>query len=103
MAADVEHGCWVKGVTYSHFFLCCAQQEHWRSSEVTLPDCWVNGWAHGSREPCCQPERMAKLDAKVSQLAYGIANVPSPCERAGPLITNYIADAADRSLVKISG
>ena len=96
---EVSNGCWVKGVAYSHYFICCAKQEHWRNA-LQLPDCWEHGWAHGSRETCCSADRAAKLDNKTAQLAYGISSAASPCSAASPAISSYLADAADRLLYR---
>ncbi|CAE7378203.1 unnamed protein product [Symbiodinium microadriaticum] len=92
-----RHGCWLAGFPYSHYFLCCAKPEHWRTS-LKSPDCWENGWARGSREACCPEDPSARLDAKAAQLAYGIASASAPCASADATIKAYLAEAVDRLL-----
>ena len=92
-----RHGCWLPGFPYLHYFLCCAKPQHWRTF-LKSPDCWESGWAHGSREACCPEDPSARLDAKVAQLAYGIASAPAPCAAADATIKAYLAEAADRLL-----
>lgn len=85
--------CWIQGLLYSQYFLCCVPSRYLAADGLRLPDCWHHGWARRSRELCCSQDRFQRMEDKAAALAEN--DTPS-CAKAEEQIVNYVQHSAER-------
>lgn len=85
--------CWIQGLLYSQYFLCCVPSRYLTADGLRLPDCWHHGWARHSRGLCCSHDRFQKMEEKATALTEN--DTPS-CANAEEQIVNYVQDSAER-------
>ncbi|CAK9054730.1 PPIase cyclophilin-type domain-containing protein [Durusdinium trenchii] len=89
-------GCWVTGLLFSHYFLCCVPGKHVKKDGHRLPDCWAYGWARGTREVCCNDARISDMEEKAASFRSGSMDAPSPCVGAEWQSLRYLKESAER-------